>query len=67
VLIAEQAEKTLQLSERIRTWQANLAAEAAKLGAREVVKDLTAPLWQEVARRIVDLCHAIQVWLSLLF
>jgi hypothetical protein len=66
-LIAEQAEKTLQLSERIRTWQANLAAEAAKLGAREVVKDLTAPLWQEVARRIVDLCHAIQVWLSLLF
>jgi len=66
-LIAEQAEKSLQLSKRIRTWQADLAAEAAKLGAREVAKDLTAPLWQEVARRIVDLYHAIQVWLSLLF
>jgi len=63
-LIAEQAEKSLQLSERIKTWQANLATEAAKLGAREVVKDLTAPFWAEVAHRIVDLWHAFQVWLS---
>jgi hypothetical protein len=66
-LIEEQAEKTLHLSDRIRTWLASLAAEAAKLGAREVAKDLTASLWEDVARRIVDLFHAIQVWLSSLF
>lgn len=63
-LIAEQAEKTFQLSERIRTWLARLAAEAAKLGAREILKDLTAPLWEEVARWIVNLYHYIIAWLA---
>jgi hypothetical protein len=63
-LIVEQAEETLRSGERIRTWQANLAAEAAKLGAREVVKDLTAQLWQEVASRILDFYHAIIAWIS---
>jgi hypothetical protein len=27
---------------------------------------LTAPLWDNVAHKIVDLCHAIEVWISLL-
>jgi hypothetical protein len=63
-LIAEQAEKTLQLSERIRTWLKVAAIAVGSVGAHEVTKDLTAPLWEEVARRIVDLYHAIQVWLS---
>jgi hypothetical protein len=32
-----------------------------------MMKNLTAPIWEEVARRIVDLYHAaIKVWLSLL-
>jgi hypothetical protein len=62
--IVEQAEKTLQLSERIRTWLKVAAVAVGSVGAREVTKDLTAPLWEEVARRIVDLYHAIQVWLS---
>jgi len=66
VLIAEQAEKTLQLSERIRTWLMGAAIAVGSIGAHEVIKDLTAPLWEEVARKIVDLYHAIQVWLSLL-
>jgi hypothetical protein len=65
-LIAEQAEKTLQLSERIRTWLTGAVIAVGSIGAHEVTKDLTAPLWEEVARRIVDLYHAIQVWLSLL-
>jgi len=62
--IVEQAEKTLGLSEQIREWLINAGVGVAKIGAREVTKDLTAPLWEEVARRIVDLYHAIQVWLS---
>jgi hypothetical protein len=65
-LIVEQAEKTLGLSERIRELLLNAGVGVAKIGAREVTKDLTAPLWEEVAHRIVDLYHAIQVWLSLL-
>jgi len=63
-LIAEQAEKTLQLSERIRTWLKQAGFGLAIIGMQQVTKDLTAPLWEEVARRIVDLYHAIQVWLS---
>jgi hypothetical protein len=65
-LIAEQAEKTLQLSERIRTWLKQVGFGLAIIGVQQVTKDLTAPLWEEVAHRIVDLYHAIQVWLSLL-
>jgi hypothetical protein len=41
-----------------------LAVEAAKLGAREVAKDLTAPLWAQVAQKIADLYHVIMAWLS---
>ena len=63
-LIVERAEETLQLSERIRTWLKVAAIAVGSVGAHEVTKDLTAPLWEEVARRIVDLYHAIQVWLS---
>jgi hypothetical protein len=66
VPIVEQAEKTLGLSERIREWLTNAAVGVAKIGAREVTKDLTAPLWAEVAQKIVDLYHAIKVWISLL-
>jgi hypothetical protein len=62
--IAEQAEKTLQLSERIKTWLGTLAIEGAKIGAREVSKDLTAPLWAKVAQKLAEFCHALTDWLS---
>jgi hypothetical protein len=62
-LIVEQAEKTLRVSELIREWLTNAAVGVAKIGAREVIKDLTAPLWADVAQKIVDLYHAIKVWL----
>jgi hypothetical protein len=65
-LIAEQAEKTLQLSERVRTWLKLAGVGLVMIGVHDVTKDLTAPLWEEVAHRIVDLYQAIQVWLSLL-
>jgi hypothetical protein len=66
-LITEHAEKTLVFSERIRTWLANLALEGAKVGAREVIKDLTARLWAEVADKLDMIYHAIKVWISSLF
>src|SRR5881398_2866097 len=31
-------------------------------GVREVTKDLSAPLWDDVAHRIGYLCHAIELW-----
>jgi hypothetical protein len=62
----EQAEKAVRVSERIKNWSTRLGAEGAKLGAREVAKDLTAPLWVEVAQRIADLYHSIMAWLSAL-
>jgi hypothetical protein len=65
-LIAEQAEKTLQLSNRIKTWLKQAGIGLAIIGLQQVTKDLTAPLWAEMAHRIVDLYDAIQVWLSLL-
>jgi len=65
-LIVEQAEKTLGLSERIRERLINAAVGVALIGAHEVTKDLTAPLWADVAQKIVDLYHAIQAWISLL-
>lgn len=37
----------------------------AGVAVREVTKDLTAPLWEEVAHKIVELYHAIVAWLSL--
>jgi hypothetical protein len=64
--IAEQAEETLRLSVRIQEWLMNAGVGVAKIGAREVTKDLTAPLWADVAQKIVDLYHAIKVWISLL-
>jgi len=65
-LIADHAAQTLQLSERIKPWLKQAAIGLAMIGVHEVTKDLTAPLWEEVARRIVDLYDAIHVWLSLL-
>lgn len=62
--IAEQAEKIPTLSERMSIRAKLLAAEGAKLGAREVAKNVTAPLWEEVARRLLELYHAIKIWLS---
>jgi len=64
--IVEQAEKTLRLSERITKWLIGAAVGMAVIGAREVTKDLTAPLWEDVAHKIVELYHAIQAWISLL-
>jgi hypothetical protein len=65
-LIVEQAEKTLSLSKRIIAWLGLLAVGGAKLGAYEVTKHLTEPLWADVAQKIVDLYHAIEAWLPLL-
>jgi hypothetical protein len=65
-LVIEHADRARKLSQRITTWLTTLAAEGTKLGVREIAKDLTAPLWKEVARRIVDLYHAIEAWISLL-
>lgn len=64
--LIEQTEKVKRLPERI--WSSLIAAGVIVLGVggREVIKDLTAPLWDNVAHKIVDLCHAIEVWLSLL-
>jgi hypothetical protein len=66
VPIVEQAQRTLWLSARIKVWLGVLAIEGAKLGADEVAKHLTEPLWADVADKITGLCHAIVVWISLL-
>lgn len=63
-VIATQAEKVPKFSERITVWSKTLATEGAKIGAREVAKNVTAPFWVEVARRLLDLYHAIKFWLS---
>jgi hypothetical protein len=64
--LIEQTEKVKRLPERI--WNLLKAAGLLVLGVgvHEVTKDLTAPLWDNVAHKIVDLCHAIEVWVSLL-
>jgi hypothetical protein len=62
--LIEQADKALQLSQQIRDGLTALGIETAKLGAREVAKKLTAPLWAEVAQRIVNLYHAVIDWVS---
>jgi hypothetical protein len=64
--LIEQAEKAKRLSGQIFTWLGVLALGVVKLGAGEVAKDLTAPLWQDVAHRLADLSHAIEVLASLL-
>jgi hypothetical protein len=64
--IIEQAKKTLERSERIKSWLKNAATAAALIGVHEVTKDLTAPLWEALANKMVDLYHAIEVWISLL-
>jgi len=61
-----QTEKVKRLPERIWSWLKAAGLLVIGIGAHEVTKDLTAPLWDEVAHRIVDLCHAIEVWVSLL-
>jgi hypothetical protein len=64
--IVEQAKKTLELSERIWQWLRVAGITVASIGVHEVTKDLTKPLWEEAARRIVDLYHAIEAWISVL-
>jgi len=61
-----QTEKVKRLPERIWSWLTAAGLLVAGIGVREVTKDLTAPLWDDVAHKIVDLCHAIEVWVSLL-
>jgi hypothetical protein len=63
-LIADQAKKALQVSEQIKTWLHTLTIEAVKLGAREVAKDLTAPLWSVVALVLAEFAEAILEWLK---
>jgi hypothetical protein len=66
VLIIEQAEKTLGVSEKIQGLLKDAAVAVAKIGAREVIRNLTAPLWADVAQKIVAYYHAIKLWLDLL-
>jgi hypothetical protein len=65
-LIIEQAEEGLRWADRIKAWLATLAKEGAKLVAREVAKDLTKPLWADVAHKVADLCHSIIAWIQAL-
>jgi hypothetical protein len=62
--LIEQTEKVKRLPERIWRLLAAAGLLVAGVGVREVTKDLTAPLWDDVTHRIVDLCHAIEVWVS---
>ena len=64
--IVEQAKETLERSERIKTWLKAAGLMVAAIGVREVTKDLTAPLWEALANKMVDLYHAIEAWISLL-
>ena len=34
------------------------------LGAKEVAKELTHPLWENVAQKILELYHAVEVWVA---
>jgi hypothetical protein len=63
-LITEQAEKTVWLSDRIKTWLGALAITVVTIDGREVIKDLTASLCQAVADKIVELYHVVIAWLS---
>jgi hypothetical protein len=65
-LIIERAEEGLRWADRIKAWLATLAEEGAKLGAREVAKDLTKPLWADVAHKVADLCHSVIAWIHAL-
>lgn len=64
--LIEQTEKVKRLPERI--WSLLKAAGwlVAGVGVHKVTENLTAPLWDDVAHKIVNLCHAIEVWVSLL-
>jgi hypothetical protein len=64
--IVEQAEKTVQRAQQIKAWLIALASGAVALGAKEVAKDLTHPLWETVANKILELYRAIAVWVALL-
>jgi hypothetical protein len=64
--LIEQTEKVKQLPDRIWAWLKAAGWLVAGVGAHKVTEDLTAPLWDDVAHKIVDLCHAIEVWVSLL-
>ena len=62
--VIEQAEKTVQRAQQITAWLATLTLGAAKLGGYEVTKVLTHPLWENVAQKILDLYHTIEVWVA---
>jgi hypothetical protein len=61
-----QTEKVKRLPERIWSLLKAAGLMVAGVGVHKVTEDLTTPLWDDVAHRIVDLCHAIEVWVSLL-
>jgi hypothetical protein len=65
-LIVAQTKKTFGLAERIREWVKTAAISAATIGAHETTKDVTGPIWEELAHKIVALCHAIQAWIEAL-
>ena len=64
--LIEQTEKTKSLSERIWSLSKTAALAVAMMGANEVAKDLTKPLWEELAQKISDLCQAVMAYVSLL-
>jgi hypothetical protein len=64
VVILEQAKRTQGFSERILAWLKFIGYGVATIGVREVTKNLTAPLWADVAHRIHDAYQALEGWLS---
>jgi hypothetical protein len=64
--LIEQTEKVKTLPERIWSLLKAAGLMVGTIGLHEVTKDLTAPIWDEVVHKIIDLCEAIEVWVSLL-
>jgi hypothetical protein len=64
--LIEQTEKIKLLPERIWSWLKAAGWGVAGIGLHKVTENLTAPLWDDVAHKISDLCRAIEVWVSLL-
>jgi hypothetical protein len=64
--LIEQTEKVKRLPERIWNLLKAAGLMVAVVGVHKVTEDLTAPLWNNVAHRIADLCHIIEVWVTLL-
>jgi hypothetical protein len=64
--IVEQVEKAKRVPERIWGWLKAAGLLVGGVGLHKMTEDLTAPLWDELAHKLVEFCHAVEVWVSLL-